>query len=119
MTHFGLPYRVTAEGRTAGATLDDHLRQLIQLVLFTDQGERVMRPEFGSGVKQLVFSENAPELATALEHIVQAGLQRWLSELIEVRGVDVRASDSALAVLVRFRALETDEERTVRVVRQA
>jgi uncharacterized protein len=119
MTQFGLPYRIAADGRTAGASPDDHVRHLIALVLFTDQGERVMRPDFGSAVKQLVFAENAPELATALQHIVQAGLQRWLADLIEVRGVDVRATDAVLAVAVRFRTLETDEERTVQVVRQA
>jgi len=119
MTHFSLPYRVAADGRTAGASPDDHVRQLIALVLFTGQGERVMRPDFGSGVNQLVFSENAPELATALQHIIQAALQRWLADLIQVRAVDVRATDSVLAVLVRFRALEGDEERIVRVVRQA
>jgi phage baseplate assembly protein W len=119
MTQFGFPYRVAADGRTADATVDDHVRQLIALVLFTGQGERIMRPDFGCGVNQLVFAENAPELASALQHIIQAGLQRWLAELIEVRAVDVRASDSTLAVLVRFRAVDTDEERTVRVVRQA
>ncbi len=119
MTQFAFPYRVAADGRTATASLDDHIRQLIALVLFTAQGERVNRPDFGSGVKQLVFSENAPELATALQHLVQSSLQRWLSERIEVRGVDVQASDATLAVLVRFRALDGDEEKIVRLVRQA
>jgi phage baseplate assembly protein W len=119
MTHFAFPYRIAADGRTAGATADEHIRHLLGLVLFTNQGERVNRSDFGSGVKQLVFAENAPELATALQHIVQSSLQRWLSELIEVRGVDVEVRDATLAVLVRFRALDSDEERTVKVVRQA
>ena len=119
MTQFGFPYRVAADGRTADAAPDDHIRQLIAMVLFTDQGERVMRPDFGSGVKQMVFVENSPELATALQHIVQADLQRWLADSIEVRGVDVSADDSTLSVFVRFRTLDAGEDHTVRVVRQA
>lgn len=116
---FGVPFRIAADGRTAGATLDDHIRHLIGLVLFTHQGERVNRPDFGSGVKQLVFAENAPELANATQHLVQSSLQRWMSDLIEVRAVDVKSSGSTLAVLVQFRALDTDEVRTVKLVREA
>jgi hypothetical protein len=119
VTHFGFPYRVGSDGRTARASADEHVRDLIELILFTSQGERVNRPDFGAGVRQLVFAENAPELANALQHLVQSALQRWLAELIEVRGVDVRAKDATLAVLVRFRALESAEERVVRVVREA
>jgi uncharacterized protein len=118
MTQFGFPYRISADGRTADASLDEHIRHLIGMVLFTAQGERVNRPDFGSGVKQLVFSENSPELANAMQHIILGNLQRWLSELIEVRGVDVKATDSTLAVLVQFRSLESDELRTVKLVRE-
>ena len=119
MSHFAIPYRIAADGRTADAGLDDHFLNLICMVLFTNQGERVNRPDFGSGVKQLVFAENAPELATALRHIVQASLQRWLADVIEVRGVEVSAKDSDLSVLVRFRPLDSDEERAVQLIRQA
>jgi hypothetical protein len=119
MSHFAFPYRISADGRTAETSIDEHIRLLIALVLFTNQGERVNRPDFGSGVKQLVFAENAPELATALQHIVHSNLQRWLSEKIEVRGVDVQATDATLAVVVRYRMLDSDEEKAVRLVRQA
>jgi len=119
MTQFGFPYRIGSDGRTAGASYDRHIQELIELILFTAQGERVNRPDFGAGVRQLVFTENAPELATAMEHLVQSSLQRWMSGLIEVHGIDVSAEDAKLTVVVRFRALETEEERVVRVVREA
>jgi phage baseplate assembly protein W len=119
MTHFAFPYRIAGDGKTADCSADEHIRQLIEQVLFTAQGERVHRPDFGAGVRQLVFSENAPELATAIQHIIQSGLQRWLSELIEVRGVDVAAEGETLSVLVRFRTRDSEAERVVRVVRQA
>lgn len=119
MTQFAFPYRIGGDGRTAGASVDEHIRQLIELVLFTTQGERVNRPDFGAGVRQMVFSENAPELATAIQHLVQSGLQRWMSDLIDVRGVDVAAQNETLTVTVRFQAHESNEEQVVRVTRQA
>ncbi|MBN9364477.1 MULTISPECIES: GPW/gp25 family protein [unclassified Devosia] len=119
MTEFGFPYRVAATGGTATASPDQHVRDLIALVLFTGQGERVNRPDFGSGARQLVHSQNAPELAMALQHLVLSSLQRWLSDLIEVRGVEVEAHDATLSVEVRFRPLDSDQERSVQVVRQA
>lgn len=117
MTGFGFPYRVGADGRT-GFDPDRHVRGMIELVLFTNQGERVNRPDFGANVPQLVFSENSPELATALQHLVMSALQRWLGERIEIRGVEVEARAATLAVQVRFRPLDAEEERVVRVVRE-
>ena len=118
MTHFGFPYRIGPDGRTAGASADEHVRQLIELVLFTEQGERLNRLEFGAGVRQLVFAGNSPELATAAQHLITSALQRWLAELVAVVAVDVTAAESTLAITVRFRAVGKSEERSLRLVRE-
>lgn len=115
MTQFGFPYRIDANGDTAGAGHEEHVRDLIEQLLFTRRGERVNRPDFGAGVYELVFSENAPELAAAAQHMVMAALQQWLSEAIEVRGVDTAALDSRLAITVRYRPLDEARERLVTV----
>jgi phage baseplate assembly protein W len=119
MTQFGFPYRIAPDGRTEGAGREGHVRALIEQVLFTRQGERAMRPDFGAGVHELVFAENAPELAAAVQHMVQAALQRWLSDTIEVKEVAARASAERLEVAVRFRALDEAQPRVVTVTRQA
>ena len=62
---------------------------MIEQFLFTNAGERVNRPDFGSGLLQLVFAPNSPELAAAVQFTVQAGLQRWLGDVIEVQAVEV------------------------------
>ena len=80
MTHFAFPYRIAADGRTAGADLDEHIRRYGRARAVHQPGERVNRPDFGSGARQLVFAGAAPELATALQLIVKGGLQRWLGE---------------------------------------
>lgn len=115
MTQFGFPYRIDANGGTAGAGHEAHIRDMIEQLLFTRRGERVNRPDFGAGVNELVFSENAPELAAAAQHMVMAALQQWLSEAIELRGVETAALDSRLSITVRYRPLDEAREQIVTV----
>ncbi|MFE3828456.1 GPW/gp25 family protein [Streptomyces sp. NPDC059092] len=97
-----LPFRIDRRGRTAHAAYDDHVRDLIEQLLFTSPGERVMRPDFGCGLLDLVFTPNSPELASAVELSVQASLQRWLGELIEVEALDVISEENVVRVRLRY-----------------
>lgn len=56
------PFRIDSRGRTATADLDAHVRDMIEQLIFTNHGERVNRPDFGSGALQLVFSPTARSL---------------------------------------------------------
>lgn len=116
--HFGFPYRIGSDGLTAGASAEDHVKQLIEQVLFTRRGERVNRPDFGAGIPELIFSANAPEMAAAAQHMVQAALQQWLSGLIEIHGVDTASEESLLTITVRYRLLEESAERETTVTGQ-
>ena len=81
------------------------MRDLIEQVLFTAPGERVMRPDFGSGVAQLVFALNSIEVAGATQALVQSALQRWLGDRIAVLEVRVESVDAQLQVTVRYQLL--------------
>ncbi len=96
------PFHFDARGRTASTDDNDHLRDMIEEFLFTNPGERVNRPDFGAGLLQLVFAPNSPELAAALQFTIQAGLQRWLGDLIVVQKVAVTSADATLQVLVQY-----------------
>jgi len=96
------PFHVDGRGLTAETDQADHVRDLIQQVLFTVPGERVNRPDFGCGLGQLVFEPNSDELATATQFLVQGALTRWLDDLIVVHQVDVRSQDATLEVVVTF-----------------
>ncbi|MBN1428155.1 MAG: GPW/gp25 family protein [Anaerolineae bacterium] len=96
------PFHIARNGRTAETDTDDHIRDLIEQVLFTAPGERVNRPTFGSGLLQMVFGPNSPEIATATQFIVQGSLQQWLGDLIQVREVDVQSEESTLRVTVQY-----------------
>jgi phage baseplate assembly protein W len=105
------PFHFDSRGRTALTDDSDHIRDMIEQFLFTNAGERVNRPDFGSGLLQMVFAPNSPELAAALQHTVQAGLQRWLGDLIEVKGLEVTSEDSSLRVMVQYALRRTGEVR--------
>lgn len=96
------PFYFDGRGRTASTTEDEHIRDLIEQVLFTSPGERVNRPTFGSGLLQLVFAPNSDELAAATQLSVQGALQQWLAELILVEAVTVQNTDSTLRVTVQY-----------------
>lgn len=106
------PFHLDSRGRSAVTGDDDHVRDMIEQFLFTNPGERVNRPDFGAGLLQLVFAPNSPELATAVELTVKAGLQRWLSDLVDVRALKVTSEDSTLSVLVQYLVKRTGEQRT-------
>jgi len=105
MPDLDFPYRFSGLGRTATTDRDDHIRDLIQQVLFTAPGERVMRPDFGAGLLSLVFEPNSTTLAAATQMLVQSALQLNLSHLIAVHSVDVRNDDAALRVDVTYSVL--------------
>jgi phage baseplate assembly protein W len=111
------PFHFDQRGRTAATDNDDHIRDMIEQLLFTNPGERVNRPDFGSGLLQLIFAPNSPELAAALQYTMQAALQRWLSDLIEVQALEVTSEDSTLRVLVQYVVRQTGEQQLAQFVR--
>jgi uncharacterized protein len=96
------PYHFDGRRRTADTTEDEHVRDLIEQVLFTAPGERVNRPTFGSGVLQLIFAPNGDALASATQLTVQGALQQWLGDVIQVEAVEIANEDSTLEVRVQY-----------------
>ncbi|PWT99387.1 MAG: hypothetical protein C5B51_27300 [Terriglobia bacterium] len=111
------PFHFDARGRTAATSDADHIRDMIEQLLFTNPGERVNQPDFGSGVLQLVFAPNSPELASALQFTMQAALQRYLGDVIALRSLDVNAQESTLNITLVYQIRDTQEERTDTFVR--
>ena len=112
------PFHFDPRGRTATTTDEDHIRDMIEQFLFTSLGERVNRPDFGSGLLRLLFEPNSPELEGALKFTIQGGLQRWLSDVILIRALEVSRQDSALRITVQYSVRQTKEEKTARFERE-
>jgi phage baseplate assembly protein W len=119
IANVAFPYRVDRRGRTASVGPDDHLRDLIEQVLFTSPGERVMRPDFGSGLLGLLFEPGGPELVATTQRLVQGALQHELGQLIAVDAVTISQDDGALAVSVSYVVLRTREQATATFSRSA
>jgi len=96
------PFHFDALGGTAAAKDDDHIREMIELLLLSGPGERVNRPDFGSGLMQATFAPNSPEMATAMEFNTRACLQRWLGDLIDIQTLRFSADDSTLNVVLTY-----------------
>ncbi|MDQ6851958.1 MAG: GPW/gp25 family protein [Actinomycetota bacterium] len=98
-----VPFHIGSAGRTASTDDDDHVRDLILQVLLTSPGERVNRPDFGCGLKAMVFAPSGEAAAAATQLLVKGSLQKWLQNEIEVHEVAVEAVESRLTVTVAYR----------------
>lgn len=112
------PFSIDTQGRTATASEEDHVRDLIEQMLFTAPGERVNRPGFGSGLLQMVFAPNSDAVAAALQLTIQGALQQWLGDRIQVESVTAAAEDSMLRVTVTYRLRQDGQRRTAELARR-
>lgn len=106
------PLHFDGRGRTALTDDNDHIRDMLEQLIFTTPGERVNRPDFGSGILQLIFAPNSPELAATLQFTLQAAIQRWLGDLLDVVNLDVRSADSTLTIDVQYVVRRTGQTET-------
>lgn len=111
------PFHFDSRGRAATTDDNDHIRDMIEQFLFTNAGERVNRPDFGSGLRQLIFAPNSPEVAATLQFTIQAGLQQWLGDVIEVRELEVTSEEATIGVELKYLVRRTQEIRETTFVR--
>jgi hypothetical protein len=114
--NLAFPYAFSTTGWTAQTDLASHIRDMIELILFTSPGERVNRPSFGTGTAGLVFAPNSDVLAGAQQQVIQASLQQWLSDLIQVASVDVSNVDATLQITVRYFIVSSQQQITEQFV---
>jgi len=100
--NIGFPFQIDGQGRTASVSDEQHIVDMIEQLLFTNPGERVNRPDFGSGLLQTVFQPNSTALTAALQFTLQGALQQVLGDLIQLQAVQVDSSDSTLTVTVQY-----------------
>ncbi len=106
------PFAFDSRGRTAECDDARHVRDMLEQLLFTSAGERVNRPEFGSGLLQLVFAPNSLELAAALQFTTRAAIQQWLGDVLDLEALEVTPEDATLRIAIRYTLRRTGETRT-------
>ena len=98
------PFAVDA-GRGRLAEEEDyaeHVEQLMMQVLFTAPGERINRPDFGCGVKRLVFAPNSAVTAALAQVTIFQSLTKWLGSAITVDDVKVAAIDNRMEITIAY-----------------
>jgi hypothetical protein len=109
------PLQVDPRGGIALATGTHDIEQAIRIVLMTAPGERVMRPEFGCRIHELVFAPHDAATESLAAYYVQIALERW-EPRIELREVDVvtdPARDGVLLVEIKYLVKDTHDERSI------
>lgn len=111
-TSIRYPFAIDAGlGRLAEETnYADHIEELVKQVLFTAPGERINRPDFGCGVKRMVFAPNDPVTASLAQVIIFQSLKRWLGSVIDIQDVKAAAFDERLEIKIAY-SLRARQER--------
>jgi phage baseplate assembly protein W len=115
--NIAFPFAVAPGSRRLAETGDHdaYVRGLIRQVLLTAQGERINRPEFGAGVRKLVFTQNSEATASLAQTLVYQALTNWLGDLIRVEGVTTRANEERLEIDIAHFLLARNERRFLNV----
>jgi len=113
---YAFPFRIDPASRQAQrAPYDAHVAQMVRQVLLTTPGERADLPEFGCGLRALVFAGNSDALSAATQMLVQQSLARWLSDYITVRTVEVTPVDAENLVRIEYMLVATRASQSVEV----
>lgn len=114
-TGFSFPFHIDDLGQVATETGGPNLHSKIFQVLLTSPGERVQEPEFGCGLRDLVFDPNNEILAATTEFTVSRALQRWLGDEIIVEDVSTAPSEGNLKVVVTYVRRDSLERSKVKI----
>src|SRR5262245_28655533 len=103
------PPRVAADGRIAWSADEDNVRESVRVILLTEPGERLMREEFGCGLRRFLFEPNTPTTRELIRERVTAAITRWEPRVTVDDVVASASSDDArlVEILVLFRLVAT------------
>jgi phage baseplate assembly protein W len=116
--HLSFPFRIAANGRTAQVqTLEEHVRDELTQLILTNPGERRDLPEFGGGVRRLVFEGAGLTTSAMAKAMLSQALSRWLAQRVTVEQLDVTGVSETLMVDLVYRIAGSPDRRLVRFQR--
>lgn len=117
--HLAFPFRIGHNGRAVQvATLEEHVRDELVQLLLTNPAERLFLPEFGGGVRRLVF-ENVDETTGAMvKALITRSISRWIANRVTLEDLSVLIENETIAVDLRYRIAGTEDVRVIKFQRQ-
>lgn len=117
--HLSFPFRITQEGRTATvASLEDHVYGEVLQLLLTNPGERLFLPDFGGGVRRLVFEGGGQSTEALAKAMISQAISRWLDQRVTLQELTVTSLDSSLIVDLVYRVVGLPDQRRLRFERK-
>ena len=117
--HFSFPFRITQEGRTATvASLEDHVYGEVIQLLLTNPGERLFVPDFGGGVRRLVFEGGGQSTEALAKAMISQAISRWLDQRVTLQELTVTSRDASLIVDLVYRVVGVQDQRRLRFERK-
>jgi Bacteriophage baseplate protein W len=112
---YAFPFRIDpASGQAARTGYEAHVEQMIRQLLLTSPGERIDLPDFGCGLRQLIFAPNSDALAATTQLLVLQSLNKWLGNQIQVQNITVTRPDPAqLLIEIGYVLIETQSPRSL------
>jgi phage baseplate assembly protein W len=113
--HLSFPFRVGTDGRAVQiSTLEEHVRDEIVQLLLTNPAERLFVPEFGGGVRRLVF-EPADESTTGAmaKALITQNIRRWLGHRVTLERLEVKVENETIEVEIIYRIAGTENKRAL------
>ncbi len=110
--HLSFPFSIGSDGRTSQVSaLEEHVKQeLIQLIL-TNPGERLVLPEFGGGVRRIVFEGADGVAAGVTKASITQAISRWLGHRITLEDLLVAVENETIEVEIKYRITGTEDTR--------
>lgn len=117
--HLSFPFRITKDGRTAQvSSLEAHVRDELVQLLMTNLGERTFLPEFGGGLRRLVFEPASEASAGMTKSMVTQAISNWLGHRITLEDLTVEIENTAIEMEIKYRIAGTADSRIIRFQRQ-
>lgn len=119
-TDYAFPFRIDQASRQGGqSSYAQHVDEMIRQILLTTPGERADLPEFGCGLRQLLFAPNSEALQTTTQLMIQHSLTQWLGNQITLQQVSVTpgpgGDNSQLQVQVAYLLTETQSSQLTQI----
>lgn len=107
---FAFPLQVNQTGGIKASAQAEKIAESIRIILGTQQGERLMRPNFGSNLKRLLFAPNTAATASLAQHYVEEAIRTWEPRVsLEAVTVENENSSAMLRIRISYRIRSTNE----------
>lgn len=116
--HLAFPFRIDTTGRAAQVTtLEEHVRDELMQLILTNPAERLFVPEFGAGVRRLVFENIDETTGSMTKAIITSAISRWIGHRVVLENLTVLIENEKIEVDLKYRIAGTEDTRTLRFQR--